>query len=702
MEDKHDNLPKADGSTENQENQESAAPQEQETSTPTATEKALVEEKETAPVVDENVVVSEEQVATEAPKEEASAEAQTEEPAKHLSDDELEAEDTHEDAVESDDDHEEEHHEEEEIPDYEHYAVDQLLAAAEKVLKELPIQKVKNHIDPIRKNLLKQLNDERQEKLEEFLEQGGVEMDFEYIQPSREKFRKLYGEYKSRRRKYYDDLNEQLQNNLKIKNELIEKIKEIVTKDESLGDTFKEFNEIQQEWRNTGPVPRTDSADLWRTYHHHVENFYEYVKINKELRDLDFKKNREAKEALIAKADSLSAIENVGEAFRELQGLHKKWKETGPVERENREPMWERFSEATKKIHDRREEFQKELNEKREELIAKKKEILEKLNARPKKHDTHRKWQDAIKEVEAIREEFRKIGRINHPENDLLWDAFREEMRAFNKAKNGFYKTLKQEHHDNLEKKRSLIAIAEELKDSEDWSHATNEMKRIQAEWKRIGHVPKSESDKIWKQFRAACNHYFDRLSDKNKARDKEFEVNLDAKKQIIEELKAWTPSENRQEAVQHLKDTIQKWKEAGKVPRNAMNIDKDFNKVLDDKFKAIDMDRKEAQRIRFENRMENLSGQGGERMLARERDQVRRKIDEANKELMQLENNMGFFSNAGSNNPLLKEAEKNIQQQKNQIEALKEQMKMLNVKIREMKQAQEEGAESDESSNDE
>ena len=171
---------------------------------------------------------------------------------------------------------------------------------------------------------------------------------------------------------------------------------------------------------------------------------------------------------------------------------------------------------------------------------------------------------------------------------------------------------------------------------------------------------------------------------------DKEFEGNLDAKKQILEELKAYKPSENRPEAVKQLKEVISKWKEAGKVPRNAMNIDKDFNKILDEKFKAIDMDRQEAQRIRFENRVENLSDQGGERMLARERDQVRRKIDEASKELMQLENNMGFFSSAGSNNPLLKEAEKNIQQHKNMIEGLKEQVKMLNVKIREMQKAEE------------
>ncbi|MGB0178350.1 MAG: DUF349 domain-containing protein, partial [Owenweeksia sp.] len=364
-------------------------------------------------------------------------------------------------------------------------------------------------------------------------------------------------------------------------------IKEIVTKDESIGDTFKEFNAIQQEWRNTGPVPRGESADLWRTYHHHVENFYEYIKINKELRDLDFKKNHEKKEALINKAEELAGLEDVRQAFGELQKLHKQWKNAGPVEREHREPMWERFSNATKKLHERREEYYESLKEKRDELIEQKKQLVQRLNDYPfNEINTHSGWQKSIKDIEAIRQEFRKLGRINHPENDVIWDQFREVLRTFNRKKNGFYKELKKEHHENLEKKRALLEIAENLKNSDDWRNTTQEMKRIQAQWKRIGHVPRSESDKIWKQFRGACNHFFNRLTEHNKELDKEFEGNLEAKQAIIEDLKNFKPGDSQKESVKTLKDVINKWKAVGRVPRNKQQIESEFNALLDNQFK--------------------------------------------------------------------------------------------------------------------
>ncbi len=609
-----------------------------------------------------------------------------------LSDDDLEKEDDTQE-VHSDEDHHDEHEEQHEVmPDYAELSPEELVAAAAKLLKSEPIQALKKHFEGIRTSILKQLNEERKQKLEQFIKEGGTEIDFEFIQPVRENFRKIYGEYRSKRQKHFQELEAELKSNLVTKQALIEQIKELVNKEESIGDTFREFNKIQQEWRNTGPVPRNESSDLYRTYHHHVENFYEYIKINKELRDLDFKKNREQKEALIKEAEVLLEKKDVPAAFKELQQLHRKWKNVGPVERENREPLWQSFSEITHKLHEKREAYYGNLREKAGEMVEAKKGLIEELKQIPANYDAHHKWQKAMKQVDEVAGKFRKIGRVNHPENDKVWEQFRQVIRDFNHAKNQFYKGLKKQHHENLKKKQALVEIAENLKDSEDWQQATNEFKRIQADWKRIGHVPKSESDKIWKQFRAACNHFFDRLTEQNKQRDKSLLKNLEAKRSLLENLKNLElAAGDQKKSVATLKEVIKEWKAAGQVPRGEAKIEKDFNQVLDTKFKAIDLDRKESQKIRFENKMDSMSSHGGVSELNRERSQVQRQIDEAKKELGQLETNLSFFTSSNPKNPFIKEAEKNIQRQREQIEMLQEKHKMLNVRIRGIRKAEEE-----------
>ncbi len=612
-----------------------------------------------------------------------------------VSDEELEKEDDTAE-VHSDEDHHDEHEEHHDVtPDYAELTPEKLLVEAEKLLKTEPIQYLKKHFEGIRTNLLKQLNDERKQKLDHFITEGGTEMDFEYNQPMRESFRKVYGEFRSRRQKFYRELEEDLQQNLKLKNELIDQIKELVNKEESIGDTFKEFNKIQQEWRNMGPVPRNNSGDLYRTYQHHVENFYEYIKINKELRDLDFKKNREAKEELIKKAQALVEQENVQDAFKQLQELHRKWKNVGPVERENREPLWQTFSEVSHKLHEKRESYYSNLREKAGEMVEAKKELIEELKKMPQQYEAHHQWQTAMKQLDEIAGKFRKIGRVNHPDNDKVWDDFRTVLKEFNHSKNQYYKGLKKAHHDNMAKKQALLELAEKLKDSDDWRETTNEFKRIQADWKKIGHVPKSESDKIWKKFRAACNHFFERLSESNKEHEKSLVKNLETKQLILDELqKMELDASDQKKSVQALKAVIAKWKEAGQVPRDGAKVEKDFSQALDAKFKSIDLDRKESQKIRFENRMDNMSDHGGENELRREREHVKRQIDDARKELSQLETNLSFFTSSNPKNPFIQEGQKNIQRQTEQIEMHQEKHKMLNVRIRGIQKAAEQAAE--------
>jgi hypothetical protein len=652
-----------------------------------------MEEEKKTPQTEENINAAEETTASAEAEEKNTSEAVAAEN-QVPNDEELEAEDAHEDAVDADEESGDHHFEEDEIPlpDYSDYSVEKLVSEADSLLKQHPVQKLKAHFDNIRKYALKQLNEERDAKLAAFIEGGGNQLDFEYTQAQREKFRTLYGNYRAQRKKYYDNLSAQLNDNLKVKKALIEKLKELVTKDESIGDIFKEFNDIQQQWRDTGAVPRAEAGELWRVYHHHVENFYEFIKINKELRDLDFKKNHEVKERLIKEAEELLHMEQMNEAFKRLQSLHKKWKHVGPVEREHREPLWERFSAITKQMHEKRDAHYEALRTKGAELLEEKKALVEKIKAFPiEKVKTHQQWQEAIKGMDAIRHAFTAIGRINHPDNDVVWEEFRTIMRDFNHQKNNFYKEQKKEFQDNLDKKRALLDRAEQLRDSDDWKNTTNELKRIQADWKRIGHVPRSESDKIWKKFRAACNHFFNRLTEHNKSLDAAFEGNLTEKQTLLEQLKAYDTKGDKKQVIADLKEMINRWRSIGKVPRSAMQIDSEFNTTLDGKFKAIDLDRKESQRVRFENRMEVLTtDDNDDYALRKERSKLYQQKEEAEKELNQLENNMGFFSSSNSNNPLLKEAQKNIDAHKNTIGGIEEKIKMLNVKIREVNAAAE------------
>lgn len=628
------------------------------------------EEKEEVPatVAEETA----ETVEAEKPKaEESTSKSSSEETEEHDDDED----DPHTDEHEEDDQYADQH---EELPDYDHQKNSELLQAAEHWAKHDDIRKARTHIEAIRSALLKRLDAERDEKKEEFLEGGGVEIDFHHDQPDRNKFRQVYGEFRDRRRNFRKKLEEELQLNLQVKTNIIESIKSIPESEGSAQEKYKTFRDLQERWRNTGPVPRAESRDLYNNYHFHVDQFYDFLRISNELRELDFKKNQTAKEELIARAEKLAESEVSPETFAELQRLHKTWKEIGPVERDVRDAMWDKFSEATKKVHDKRHSYYEELKASREERLAKKAEYVDQMaNMKLDSLKSHRQWQKAIEEMNKLREAFKKLGRINLPGNDELWEKYSLINRDFNRTKNAFYKDLKREQRENLEKKKVLLARAEELKDSEDWRDAANELKRLQREWKNIGFAPRAESDRVWNEFRAACNHFFERLKSKNSDRDKEYAKHFTAKEKLLKKLEEFDPVKAKK-GIDELKGFIEDWKSIGPVPRDKREIENQFNGLLDKHFKALKVDKKESAMIRFENRMQHIAQDGDDRAIQKEEDFLRRKIDEAKMELNQLENNMGFFANADPKNPLVKEAQKRIDQQKEQIELLKEKLILL------------------------
>lgn len=564
-----------------------------------------------------------------------------------------------------------------ELPDYELMSVAALCKEAERLLNTQEPQHIKEEMEGIHAAALKALDEVRNEKLQAFIEEGGNEIDFQYDQPERKNIQQLYRDYKQKRRAYYQKLEAQLMLNLDVKKTIIEELKQLPNTTDSVPNKYSRFRELQDRWHATGPVPRTESNELWNNYHHHIDNFYDFLRISNQLRELDLKKNLEAKTALCEEAEALSNHEANHETFKVLQQLHAKWKRIGPVDREQSEPIWERFSNATKAIHDKRHEFYTALRAQREDLLEQKRNIIAQIEAlNVEALSTHGAWQTAMRKIEEYREAFKAIGRIGLPGNDIVWEAFREANRKFNRAKNQFYKSLKAQHQENLERKNALLARAQSLMESTDWKGTANELKQIQAEWKKIGYVPKAESDRIWKEFRAACNHFFDRLTAQNKEKDKAFAGNLAAKEALLEKVKSWVPTNEKGEGISELKEMIAAWKEIGRVPQDKREIENTFNKLLDAHFKTLKLNKREASMIHFENKVQHIMEGDNAREIGRFKDELKRKIEDAQKELSQLENNMMFFAHADEKNPIVKEAKRNVERARENVELLKHKLK--------------------------
>ena len=592
--------------------------------------------------------------------------------------------DEDEEVTSSDDD---EHHEEteaEEEKDYHALSKEQLITEFQKLLKDNSIQKIKNDVEEIKTEFNAKFEDELESSKGEFLAEGGNIIDFYYTTPLKKRFNSLYFDYKEKRNDYYKNLKRDLQANFKKREELIDELKGLLNAEENINTTYKHFKDIQERWHTAGAIPRDKYNTIWNTYRHHVENFYDFLHLNREFRDLDFKHNLDQKLKLIGRAEELAQQGDVGKAFRELQMLHKMWKEDiGPVAKEFREEVWEKFSAATKIIHDKRQEFLKDEEKYYEGNLDLKNDIIDKIKEIPANTgDNHKAWQNAIKEVQKLRDQYFEAGKVPRTKTKEIWKSFKESTHDFNKAKNRFYKDQKKEQFVNLEKKRELIEFAEENKDNEDFEVVTPLMKKIQSDWKAIGHVPRKESDKVWKQFKNACNHYFDRVHVERNEANKEEMVHFEKKKDFMDSLSNLKFSGKHTEDLKVIKDKISEWKDIGRVPFNKRNIERKFNKVLDELFGKLKLDKHEVEMIRFENKLNSLVSQEDERKLQNEEFFISKRITDAHDEIRQLENNLGFFRHTEEDNPLVKEVQKNIAEQKEQLDVWKSKL----VKIRSLR----------------
>ncbi|WP_291110640.1 DUF349 domain-containing protein [Flavobacterium sp. UBA6195] len=585
-------------------------------------------------------------------------------------------------AEESEDDSIKEKHE---IPvlDYDAMSMEALTDELEKLVNNEKVMAIKDHVEGIRKAFSDKYHHFIDEKKEEFLAQNNEEgLDFEYHFPLKNKFDGIYNAYKASKAKHFKQLQNNLEQNFAVRENLIEELKNLIDSgDSSISDMFKKVNDIRERWKNAGAIPRDKYNILWNNYHFHMERFYDIMHLDKEARDLDLKNNLEQKQAIISKAKELLNETDVMKAFRELQLLHRVWKEEiGPVDREHREAIWNEFSEITKQMHDKREGLYAEARAKESDNLAVKNEIISQIIALGnEKIDSHSGWQAQIQKMEALREAFFKAGKVPAEVTEETWANFKNAVRAFNANKNVFYKDIKHEQHENLNKKLALVEKAKSLQDSSDFAATTPIMKKIQDDWKKIGHVPRKYSDSVWKDFKDACNAYFDRMHEARNAETSEEVEAFEKKKAFLEELKSFALTGEHKADLDAIKAHIATWKTFGKVPFNRRHIEGKFNKILDALFEKLSMSKKDTEMMRFNNRLEQLAEGDDRRALEQEQFFIRKKIDEVQSEIFQLENNIQFISSSSKGeNPFIKEVQKNIERHKDDLKLWKEKLQQI------------------------
>jgi hypothetical protein len=564
--------------------------------------------------------------------------------------------------------------------DYETLSMDELIDELGNLVVVEKVMSVKDHVEELKKAFLSKYYHFIDEKKEEFLaENPDTTEDFHYHFPLKVKFDQLYNQYREKKNSHFKSIQNDLITNLENRLAIVEELKNLIHSQESIPVTLKKFNDIRDRWKVAGPIPKDKYNHVWNNYHFHLENFYDILHLDREIRDLDLKHNLVQKLKIIERVEELTKEEDINKAFRELQDLHRIWKEEiGPVSRENREEIWNKFSELTKQMHDKREGLYEQYREVENVNLVKKKELIAQIEVlAQEKVNSHAAWLGQIVKVEALRNEFFKTGKVPSEVNEATWTEFKNAVRSFNVLKNSFYKDIKKDQNDNLSKKQALVAKAIELKESTDFVTTTPLMKQIQEEWKTIGHVPRKFSDKLWTEFRAACNEYFEKVKEqKTEVNTEELEA-FEKKKEYLETLKSFELVGEHKADLDGIKAHIETWKSFGKVPFARRHIEGKFNKILDALFEKLSLSKKDNEMARYANKLDHLSNTDS-RKLDNEKVFILRKVDEVQSEIFQLENNIQFFARAKADNPMVKEVLKNIDLKKEELGILKDKLKQL------------------------
>ncbi len=542
------------------------------------------------------------------------------------------------------------------------------------------VAELKDRVEALKIIFYKKIKLADDQNRQKFITEGGLEENFNpELTPEETRFKALLNLYRENRNLFNAQSEEAKEANYKAKLAIIEELKALVNSTETMGVTYAAFKDLQAKWREIGSVPMGVTKDLWETYHHHTENFFNFVQINRELRDLDLKRNLEAKTNICERAEALVEVTSPIAAFNDLQKLHEEYREAGPVDTEHKEALWERFKTASSKINKRHQEHYDKIREDQEKNLEKKTELCVKVEELASgEYASVKDWNAAQEAITEIQKEWKTIGFAPKKDNNAIYERFREACDKFFAGKREYFAGVKGDMDSNLEAKRALCVAAEELAESEDWKEATDKLIQLQKDWKAVGAVPRKHSDSLWKRFRSACDKFFERKSAHFKESDNKYAANLEAKRAIIEELKSLEGSEEL--TFDSLKEIMQRFGAVGFVPmRKKEALSKEFKAACDKLFDML-REREGSERIeRYRKRASEAKSNGSVNNMGGEREKLMNKLRNVQAELKTLENNIGFFAaNSKGSNPFVVEVERKIEKTKKEIAEIIEKINIL------------------------
>jgi len=523
-----------------------------------------------------------------------------------------------------------------------------------------------------------------------FIKEGGNEIDFYFKPEYKKKFDQIGYDYREKRRNHYKSQEATQKVNLEKKKAIIEEIKNLINIEQNINTIYNSFRALQESWYNTGPIPRADNQNIWETYKHHVERFYDFLHLNRELRDLDFKHNYEEKLKIIEQAEALQQVPDIVRASRDLNTLHQLWKnDLGPVAKEHSEDLWNRFQEASRVIQSKRQTYQKDMVGAMKENLEKKETLLKEMKSLTESPlDTHKAWQNAINKYNKLREDFKTIGYVPAKESKATWQEFRDIGREFMRLKNVFYKEQKKEYNQNIDGKKALIEKSKAIVESEAWESRVQEMKDLQKEWRGVGFVPRKLDNKLWDEFSEVQKIFFDRLKTGFQHLSSEQEAMQKEKLAQIDKLKTFTFSSDIKVLKEEYNNFWDTWKAISRLDTgNQEKINYSFSNALLAGVKKVELDKDAKNEVLID--LNALILQGDSKRLQQELQTARTNVSTLKAELTQLENNLAFFSNSSSENPLFKNVEKQIKSCQNKIDKATED----HIRLKQIRNSQEKSA---------
>lgn len=555
----------------------------------------------------------------------------------------------------------------------EKFTLEDLIKKADELLDNTNPYSVSNKMEQIKSLFYKKINNKKNKlvslKKEEYKEKkDSIEEDFN----------NTWRNYREKKKVFRKNKEKEENKNLITKKEIIKEIQEITEGTESISKTFKEFRKLQQRWKETGNVPIINNRDLWNSYHHNIERFYDFIRLNNDLRDLDFKRNLEEKNKICENAESLLKESSLNNMHEKLQKLHEHWRDIGPVKKELRKEIWERFQKISRKLNKKRNDyFIIKKKENKDKLLRKNNLAEEIIKIAQEEKDTHQKWEEATKKCKKLESEWKKIGKIGSSDNKEAWKNIRNSLKLFYKKKKNFYEKRKIVHSQILEKQKAIYEKVEKIKNNTNWKETEKKIIILQKQWSSTGYTSfRKESEIIWKKFIKSCNTFFVNKRNHVKKINEQQKKNLKDKKIIIQKLKKIKLSSKETDNIKLLKEISDQWEKIENIIKDKNKVNQEFYTLLNKKYKESQLNKEDLEKQLYINKVKSLKDDT--KKISHENNKMRNQIDLIKKEINQYKNNITFLSSNKNTKPLVKKVSDKIEESSKKIEKIKEKIKIL------------------------